>query len=185
MRTFIKNVLLIILFAGAYFVLEVFLGADTPVKQIDISVGFPFLVFLSIVINPFLGALGLALGNFIVLYTLANQIIGNVDWGIIICSFLNCISISLAMKKINLRNEFFGRDQIIYFNRVQIVSNLFYWAGLYPLFKFLLKHGEYLKTLSWGMWQAFGNTLSCLLAATLFIVLYSRSQYTEANFYRS
>ena len=160
--------------------LELFLGADTPVKQINISVGFPFLVFLSIVINPYLGGLGLALGNFIVLY-----ILENIDWGIIICSFLNCVTIGFVMKKINLRNEFFGRDQIIFFNRVQIASNLVYWTGLYPVFKFLVMHGDYLKTLSWGAWQTFGNTLSCLLATTMFLVLYSRSQYTEANFYRS
>ena len=160
--------------------LELFLGADTPVKRINISVGFSFLVFLSIVLNPFLAGFGLALGNFIVLY-----ILENIDWGIIICSFLNCVSIGFKMKKFNLRNEFFGRDQIVYFNRVQIVSNLLCWAGLYPLYKFLVMHGDYLKTLTWGLWQTFGNTLSCLLATTLFIVLYSRSQFTEANFYRS
>ena len=186
MREFLKKTLLILAFAVIYYLLEEYfntkISTKTPGTPIHITIAHPFMVFISIVIDSWVGGIGIAIGSLILQIQHGQSII---NWVVVICPFLNCLSIGYMMKSIDLRNEYFGRKLIYRFFKIQIISTFVCWVIIYPLLNVLMWHKGYLTYLSRGFWQSLGFILSCGIATTLFLMLYARSRFTEANFYRS
>ncbi len=182
MREFLKKFLLIVVFAVIYYLLERYFSTKTPGTPIHISIAHPFMVFISIVIDPWIGGIGIAIGSLILQIQHGQSII---NWVVIICPFLNCLSIGYMMKSIDLGNEYFGRKLIYRFFKIQITATFVCWVIIYPLLNVLMRQKRYITYLSRGFWQSLGFILSCGIATTLFLMLYARSRFTEANFYRS
>ncbi len=182
MRQFLKNILLILVFAAIYYLLEQFFKTTTSNYPIHISMAHPFMVFISIVISPWIGGISTALGS-LMLQILYGQT--HINWVVIICPFLNCVSIGFLMKRIDLGKEYFGLKLISRFIKLQFLATSVCWVIIYPLLNVLIRRKNYLTYLNRGFWQSLGFTLSCGVATTLFLMLYVRSQFTEANFYRS
>ena len=182
MRQFLKNILLILVFAAIYYLLELFFKTTTPKYPIHISMAHPFMVFISIVISPWIGGISIALGS-LLLQILYGQT--HINWVVIICPFLNCVSIGYLMKRIDLGKEYFGWKLIAQFIKIQSAATFVCWVIIYPILNVVMRKKNYLTYLNRGFWQSLGFILSCGVATTLFLMLYVRSQFTEANFYRS
>lgn len=182
MRQFLKNIILILVFAGIYYLLETYFSTKMPGNPIHITIAHPFMVFISIVVGPWIGGIGIAIGSLFLQIQHGQTII---NWVVIICPFLNCLSIGYMMKSIDLQNEYFGWKLITRFNKIQVFATFVCWVIIYPLLNVLMRQQKYLTYLNRGFWQSLGFILSCGIATTLFLMLHVRSRFNEANFYRS
>ena len=182
MKSILNNFFRILLYGSVFYLLDRFLSAGTIISRIRFNYSHPFIVFISVIRGPWIGGFSFALGEFL------TEIGGeSFDWLAIICSFLNCFLIGKSIKNDEIYMGFFDKKDIIHFNNTHLLFNLICWTLIYPLVSHFLLHSStnLFASLSQGFWKSTGFYISDLIAATLFLMLYSRTRITEANFYRN
>lgn len=180
MRPLLKKLFFSLLAAGNYYVIIRFLSPRPAGNIFYFSYAQPYMVFLSIVVDPLVGGLGFALGEML-------GMIGgnNFDIFFLFCCFLNGGSIGLLFPPKELNQGYFPKKDIVQFNSIQTVSNFVVWALFYPLYLWLFKGIGFVEVHTLGLRYALGFSISCLVAGSLFLAIYAQSRFSEANFYRS
>ena len=179
MHRITKKVLTILFAAGIYCVLERFIGISTYLDVVRITYAQPFIVWVSVLTGPLIGGITGGIGE------LLSQV-GDPgwDWPTIVCTILNCTAIGFFTREIDVNSGFFDKNEIIYFNKIQLFSNFIVWEILYSALNFWL-NGEKLRVvLARGFWIAMNNSISCMMITSLFLALYTKTRMTAANFYR-
>ena len=179
MRLFVKRVFIILLAAGIYCLLERFVGISTSLEGVRITYAQPFIVWVSVLTGPLIGGITGGIGEFL-------SQIGTPawDWTTIICTILNCTVIGFFSRKIDVNNGFLSRNDIFYFNKVQVISNFIVWEIPYTALNILIYGEELSAALGRGFWIALNNSISCMMITSLFLALYAKTRITAANFYR-
>ena len=179
MRPTVKKVFVILFAAGIYCVLERFVGISTSLDGVRITYAQPFIIWVSVLNGPLIGGITGGIGEFL------SQIWDPArDWATVICTILNCAAIGFFTRKIDVNSGFFDREDIFYFDKVQVLSNFIVWAIPYTVLNIRL-NGEGLRTaLARGFWIALNNSISCMIITSLFLALYAKTRMTAANFYR-
>lgn len=180
MRSLLKKLFYSVIAGGAYFLIIRFLSPRPAESTFYFSYAQPFMVFLSIVVDPIVGGLGFALGEYLAM-------IGgnNIDGFFLFCCFLNGAGIGLFFSPNDLRQGFFSKKDIIQFNSIQLLSNFIVWSFFYPLYLRMFKGTDFVSMHVMGLRYALGFSISCLVAGSLFLAIYAQSRFSEANFYRS
>lgn len=179
MRSFSKNLLIIIIGAGIYCVLERFVGISTSLDGVRITYAQPFIIWLSVLAGPLIGGITGGIGE------LLSQIGGPaLDLSMVICTILNCSVIGFFTRKIDVNKGFFGKNEVFLFDKVQIISNFIIWEIPYTAIKVLIYRENLSAALERGFWIALNNSISCMLITSLFLALYAEARMTAANFYR-
>ncbi|MBR6088532.1 MAG: ECF transporter S component [Anaerolineaceae bacterium] len=180
MKEFLKKVLLIILFAGLFYFFERYRFILASEKHFHLCYSHPLLNFASVIFGPVIGGLAITLGMF---FLHINE--GPVRWLLMGCALLNCASIGFLMRKIDIKNGFFYRKDVIYFNFVQASSNYLIWWLIFPALHTLILHEPFRKYFEEGFIYALCLSISSSIVATMFLTLYSRARFSEANFYQN
>ena len=180
MSPLLKNILRIIFYGIVFFIIDYFLESANAIRQIQFSYSYPVMVFISVVFGPYVGGFGIALG--LLLKQIGEH---SLDILYIFCSFLNCFSIGYYMRYLDIQNGFFERSDMAKFNMYQLASNFVCWNLIYAVLSHFIYHTNLWEVLQKGFWQALGNFLSNLVAASIFLALYARSRVSAANFYRN
>ena len=179
MRSFGKNVVIILFAAGIYCVLERFVGISTSLDGIRITYAQPFIIWVSVLTGPLIGGITGGIGEILSQFGDPAW-----DWSMVICTILNCAAIGFFTRKIDINSGFFDRNDILYFDKVQVISNFFIWEIPYPALNFWLRGEELRIALGRGFWIAMNNSISCMMITSLFLALYAKTRMTAANFYR-
>lgn len=180
MKNLLRNIFIIIIFSGAYYVLERYAMVHTAFIYIPFSYAHPVVNFAGLIYGPLFGAISCALGEF--LSMLGNELY---DWPAVFCAFLNCGSIGFAMRNNKIREGLFPRREQLRFDLTQFLSNLFCWAGLYPVLSSLLLQKNFQSMFTIGLGKAIGMSITNAIAGTLLLSLYAKTRISAANFYRS
>ena len=180
MNSTLKKTLQVLFYGACFYLLNRFLLTEAAIAMIRFNYSHPFIVFISVIRGPWLGGFGYALGEF--LTEIGKD---SFDWIAIACSFLNCFSIGICMKSVDIHMGFFEKKDIIRFNNIQLIFNLACWSILYPVLSSFFMHIDLKIAFSQGIWKSIGFYISDLTATTLFLVLYARTRVSEANFYRN
>lgn len=179
MRPLSKKIIVIVFAAGLYCVLERFSGISTSLESLRITYAQPFIVWVSVLGGPLIGGIAGGIGELI------SQIWNpEWDWPVVLCTILNCAAIGFFTNKIDVNSGFFGRNDIFYFEKVQIISNLIVWEIPYTALNMWLREENWTVSLYRGFWIALNNLVSCMMLTSLFLALYVKSRMTAANFYR-
>ncbi len=179
MRPISKKILIIIAAAGIYCVLERFVGISTSLEGVKITYAQPFIVWVSVLSGPLIAGITGGIGEFL-------SQIGDPawDWVTIFCTILNCAAIGFFTRKLDINNGFFNRNDIITFDKVQIISNYIVWEIPYTALKIWINKESLTGALHQGFWIAMNNSISCMLITSLCLALYAKTRITAANFYR-
>ena len=179
MRPFTKKILVIIIAAVIYCVLERFIGISTSVDSIRITYAQPFIVWISVLAGPVVGGFSGGLGE------LLSQVeAAAMDYVTVVCTILNCVVIGYFTRNIDVKNGFFERNEVYNFEKVQVFSCFGVWGILFAVLNALINKEKFWMALGRGFWIGMNNSISCMLLTSLLLSLYAKTRMTAANFYR-
>ena len=179
MRPLARNILTIIIAASIYCVLERFVGISTSLDGVRITYAQPFIVWIAVLTGPVIGGITGGIGE-----ALSQIGTPSLDWITVLCTILNCVVIGHFTHNIDVNNGFCNRNDIFYFEKVQMISNCLVWEIPYTFLNFLVNKEKITIALYRGFWIAMNNSISCMLLTSLFLSLYAKTRMSAANFYR-
>lgn len=105
---------------------------------------------------------------------------GNPYWAWVVPSALFGLLVGLLRKRIRFDKEI-GDKEIVTFNLVQIGANLLVWGLVAPLADYLFYQEPLDKVFTQGIVSAALNSITVLIAGTLLLVAYSRTQVKSGS----
>ena len=179
MRSLARKILTIIIGAGIYCVLERFVGISTSLDGVRITYAQHFIIWVSVLTGPVIGGITGGIGE-----ALSQIGLPSLDWITVFCTVLNCVAIGYFTRNLDVNNGFCNRNDIFYFEKVQMISNFLVWEIPYTALNVLVCREKIAIALYRGFWISLNNSISCMLLTSLFLSLYAKTRMSAANFYR-
>ncbi len=186
MRVQIKTILKTVMSIGLFVFLYNNAEIRFPVSHVKISYAFPFLEIVSAILGPLAGALVGSVGTvFSNESTSLNHLLS------IGLNGLDGLIVGLLCRKIDVENNFFGKNELFTFVKAAVFGNFFCFVVVRPIVLFVYSHIADVNvvadagTFSTGVWLFLVDSILSLDVAALLLFVYARTRLNAANFYRS
>lgn len=168
----IKKVVAIGIGAALFVIIGMLINIPTPIPNTSIQLQYAVLALFAIIYGPsvgfFTGFIGHALKD-------AFQY-GSPWWTWVLVSALLGLSIGFLSKKINIEKGYLTVRDYLWFNVVQVLSNIVGWAILAPWGDIIIYHEASNKVYAQGILSAGVNSLTVAIGGSLLLAAYAKSR---------
>ena len=181
-KTILKTVVCIGLFVFLYNNAEI----RFSMLHVKITYAFPFLEIVSAILGPLAGALVGSVGT-----ALSNESASFNHFLSIWLNGLDGLIVGLLCRKIDVENNYFGKNELFTFVKAAVLGNFFCFVVVRPIMLFVYSHIANVNvvadagTFSTGVWMFLIDSILSLDVAALLLFVYARTRLNAANFYRS
>ena len=167
----VKTVVAIGIGAALMFVLMRFVAIPTGIPNTNINLGIAILAVFAAIFGPVAGFLIGFIGH-----TLVDLTWGSVWWSWVLSSALFGLAIGSFRKSYKIEEGGFGVKQAVFFNGIQIVSNILVWVFIARTLDLLIYQEPFEKVSLQGFVAAALNVVSVLILGTLLVIGYSKTK---------
>ena len=157
------------------------------VEHVRISYAYPFRDVISVVLGPLAGGL---VGSVGMLLSSEDFSLGSIL--MIVLNGLDGVLIGLLCRKIDVKNGFFGKNDLLTFLKSFTFSHFLCFVVIRSVVLFIYGHNQGMAAASYmpgvlsaGLWMFLIDAVLSLDVATLLLVVFAKTRVSEANFYRS
>ncbi len=172
----VKTIVAIGIGAALFFVLGRFVAIPSPVPNTNVSVQYALLAFLAAVYGPVAGGLVGLIGHALIDFSYG----WGVWWSWVIASAVFGLLMGLAVKVLKLEEGDLGKQGLIKFNIIQLVSHLICWGGVAPVLDILIYNEPLEKLFAQGLTAGIANAVTTAVLGSLLCIAYSATK-TKAD----
>ena len=168
----VKSIVAIGIGAALFFVLGRFVAIPSPVPNVNISVQYGLLAFLSVVYGPLAGALVGFIGHALIDFSYG----WGVWWSWVIAYAVFGLLVGFAAKLLKMDDAEMGKKGLIKFNIGQIVSHIICWGGVAPVLDILIYNEPVEKLFYQGLVSGISNAVTTAIVGSLLCVAYAATK---------
>lgn len=173
----VKSVVAIGIGTAIYVILARFTSIPTGIPNTNIEIVYPFLALLATIYGPLVGFsvgfIGHTLSDFLMY--------GQTWWSWVLATAVLGLIIGLYGMKIDLENGEFSGKQMIIFNIVQFIANVFSWIIIAPIGDILIYSEPANKVFLQGITAVITNFLSILVLGTILLKAYAATKVKKGS----
>lgn len=168
----VRTIVAIGIGAALFFVLGRFVAIPSPVPNVTISVQYGLLAFMAAVYGPLAGALVGFVGHTLIDFSAG----WGIWWSWVIASGVFGCLMGLATKLLKLEEGEIGKQGLIKFNIIQLVSHIICWGGVAPVLDILIYSEPLDKLFAQGLMSAVANAVTTAIVGSLLCVAYAATR---------
>lgn len=166
--------------AAVFTLLFMFVKIPSPVPETSFQTAYGLSAFFATLFGPIAGGLIAFIGH-----ALSDGIqYGTPWWSWVIASGVASFVFGFAYKNTKVEEGSFGLSDIIKFNVIQVVGNVFAWLVVAPLLDILIYAEPSNLVFAQGAFAALGNILSAGVIGTLLLVAYAATRTKKGSLSR-
>jgi energy-coupling factor transport system substrate-specific component len=171
----IKTIVAIGIGAAVFLILAKFVAIPTGIPNTTVQTSYAFLALMSVIFGPIAGGLIGLIGHAL------NDAFsyGTVWWSWVAGSALVGLFIGLFSKRLNVENGEFGKKQIISFNIIQAIVQLFVWF-VPPVLDVLIYSEPANKVIAQALFAGVSNIITVGIIGTILLAAYAKTR-TKSN----
>lgn len=158
--------------AALFFVLGRFVAIPSPVPNVNISVQYGLLAFLSVVYGPFAGALVGLIGHALIDFSYG----WGVWWSWVIASAGFGLLVGIGAKLLKMNDAEMGKKGLIKFNVCQVVCHVISWGAVAPILDILIYNEPLDKLFAQGLFSGISNAVTTAIVGSLLCVAYASTK---------
>ncbi len=168
----VKTIVAIGIGAALFFVLGRFVAIPSPVPNVNISVQYGLLAFMSIIYGPIAGALIGFIGHTLIDFSYG----WGVWWSWVIASGVFGLLVGFAAKLFKMEESEMGKKGLAQFNVGQIVSHIICWGAVAPVLDILIYNEPLDKLFAQGLVSGISNAITTAIVGSLLCVAYAATK---------
>ena len=168
----VKSIVAIGIGAALFFVLGRFVAIPSPIPNTNITTQYGLLAFLSVVFGPVAGALIGLIGHALIDFSYG----WGIWWSWVIASAVFGLLMGISTKALKLEEGEIGKNGLIKFNIIQLVSHIICWGGVAPVLDILIYSEPLDKLFAQGLFSGISNSVTTAIVGSLLCVAYAATK---------
>ena len=168
----VKTIVAIGIGAALFFVLGRFGAIPSPVPNVNICVQYGLLAFMSVVYGPVAGALMGLIGHALIDFSYG----WGVWWSWVIASGVFGLLVGLGTKLLKVSDADMGKQSLVKFNIVQVVSHILCWGAVAPVLDILIYNEPLDKLFAQGLFAGISNAVTTAIVGSLLCIAYAATK---------
>ena len=168
----VKSIVAIGIGAALFFVLGRFVAIPSPVPNVNICVQYGLLAFMSVVYGPVAGALIGLIGHALIDFSYG----WGIWWSWVIASGVFGLLVGLGTKMLKVSDADMGKQSLVKFNIVQVVSHIICWGAVAPVLDILIYNEPLDKLFAQGLASGISNSVTTAIVGSLLCVAYAATK---------
>ena len=163
--------------AALFTVLFMYVKIPSPVANTEFHTAYPIGSFFAVVFGPISGFLIAFIGH-----ALSDTFLwGSAWWSWVIASGVLGFLFGMAKKWIDSESGVFGLREVLIFNAVQALSQLFAWVVVAPVLDIVIYSEPANYSFTQGLVAFVSNTIATGVFGTLLLLAYSKTRTKEGS----
>ena len=168
----VKTIVAIGIGAALFFVLGRFVAIPSPVPNVNICVQYGLLAFMSVVFGPVAGALMGLIGHAFIDFSYG----WGIWWSWVIASGVFGLLVGLGTKMLKVSDADMGKQSLVKFNIVQVVSHIICWGAVAPALDILIYNEPLDMLFAQGLASGISNSVTTAIVGSLLCVAYAATK---------
>ena len=168
----VKSIVAIGIGAALFFVLGRFVANPSPVPNVNISVQYGLLAFMSVVYGPVAGALIGLIGHALIDFSYG----WGIWWSWVIASGVFGLLVGVAAKVLKMDEAEMGKKGLVKFNIGQVVSHVICWGVVAPVLDIVMYNEPLDKLFAQGLVSGISNATTTAIVGSLLCVAYAATK---------
>lgn len=162
--------------AALFTVLSLYVKVPTGIASTEIQTSYSVAAFFAVLFGPIVGGLVAFIGHM-----LSDAMQYGIWWSWVIASGVMCTLIGLGTYKLKVKEGQFNTKDMVYFNVVQVVSNIVAWVAIAPTLDILIYSEPMNLVYTQGVVACISNSISVGVITTTLLAIYSKTRVKEGS----
>ncbi len=168
----VKTIVAIGIGAALFFVLGRFVAIPSPVPNVNISIQYGLLAFMSVVFGPVAGALMGLIGHALIDFSFG----WGIWWSWVIASAVFGLLTGLSTKILKIDEAELGKKGLVKFNIAQLVSHIICWIVVANVLDVLFYSEPIDKIVTQSLLATLVNVVTTAIVGSLLCIAYSATK---------